>query len=1276
VLLLGLFPLAVASPAQELPFAHFTTENPRVPLPSASVQSLLQDDQGAIWMGFFSAGLGRYDGHEIELYGMQDGLADRTVRRVVQDSQGYLWVGSETGLVVSERPIASYGPSEKVRFRNEIGGVEVLGGRIRNNWLTAGIDGEVWVGTAGQGLIRYRRVSRNGLDRQIFRLAGVDPQPSASSVLAWRDGRVWMGLDDGPVAELRPGVVGLELLDSAEQPPGPVRSFFEGPSGILWGGTESGVVWKRGVGQDHYEIVSTALTEAADSIVETRRGELWAVSLGAGALRLEIEDGEAAQLIRGRQGLPSGTHWQLMEDREDNLWFAHNGGLSRLRSNYRAFVHLTGHSRAGEPVFLPEPTVFAVLPPGGEDPLTWIGTGGGLAAMNEEGELQAIDFSHGLVSNSVYSLTRDSQGRIWAGTPSGVNVFDFSGNPPTLASNSILRDMLVFSKKVTLMASETKTIYAIEEIAIPVSSDDSDEVSSYWICGVDGISVSVGDRLFRMDSSTGLSAAGATHVALSFDGRVWVGTKDSGILRTRQPLSLELLTSLAVDDLPETSITEPVFEPVWNTETAAPSDSILNLKSVGDRIWVGTPAGLHALDAATGEALLRLDRSSGLGGDHVMGMAVHEPDETLWVTQNAGIVAIDSTDGSILRRISKQDGLVDNETWVAYSLAVGEDGSVYHGTPKGLSIYRPDLDERSSQPPLPRLRRFDLHEDAFGHNEIAFSYAAMSFSNELLVRYKTRLVGFDSTWSAETSDHRIRYTNLPAVFASRRYTFEVLSSNADGIWTETPLRHDFVIRPAWYLTWWAGLFYLLVLVGIVVGYHAQRTRSLQERNRELGELIDQRTAILRSHAEELETLDQIVQTINREVELRQVMQVLLEQGLVLISKSAKGTFSILDREKDHFEIVASSGWDKSLLTGITFSIEEAVRRYSEAAEVLAEGVRIVKSPHLRPGAEKLTHLPIPESLLTIEVTLGEQVEGYLVFDQEKGGPAIDRFEIDKLRRYRQHAISALEKARTVTELQQKRREAVQASRAKSTFLANMSHELRTPLNSIIGFSNVLLQRSEGVGEDQDRRFLENIQSSGHHLLNLINDILDLSKVEAGRVEVHLEEIHVHEIVSGVRNIMLSVAQARGITIETSLDPHLGKVVLDASKLKQILYNLVSNAVKFSNDGGRVLISAFREPAESSPLSVDTLTLEVTDEGVGIRSGDQARIFEQFQQLDSLASRRFAGTGLGLALVRTFVELQKGSIEVESTFGVGSVFRVRLPTANPRDLGNDDESAGG
>ncbi len=247
---------------------------------------------------------------------------------------------------------------------------------------------------------------------------------------------------------------------------------------------------------------------------------------------------------------------------------------------------------------------------------------------------------------------------------------------------------------------------------------------------------------------------------------------------------------------------------------------------------------------------------------------------------------------------------------------------------------------------------------------------------------------------------------------------------------------------------------------------------------------------------------------------------------------------------------------------------------------------------------------------------------------------------------------AIQNARLFREIEDKSGQLEAANRHKSEFLANMSHELRTPLNAIIGFSEVLLERMFGELNEKQNEYVDDVLSSGRHLLSLINDILDLSKVEAGRMDLELAQFDLPLAVENTITLVREGASRHGISLHREVDKRLGDFVGDERKIKQILLNLLSNAVKFTPEGGRVEVKAV--------LADGSVEISVSDTGIGIAPEDQEKIFEEFRQVGTDYAQKREGTGLGLTLTKKFVEIHGGKIWVESEQGKGSTFKFTLP----------------
>lgn len=273
-----------------------------------------------------------------------------------------------------------------------------------------------------------------------------------------------------------------------------------------------------------------------------------------------------------------------------------------------------------------------------------------------------------------------------------------------------------------------------------------------------------------------------------------------------------------------------------------------------------------------------------------------------------------------------------------------------------------------------------------------------------------------------------------------------------------------------------------------------------------------------------------------------------------------------------------------------------------------------------------------------------------------------RLEIEVERRTAELSQTLEQLRASERRLSQAKETAEQANRAKSDFLAKMSHELRTPLNAIIGFSEVLQEETFGSLNDKQRRYVGNVLMSGRQLLELINDILDLSKVEAGRMDLLVKEVPLAEVLEEIHPVVTTLAEPKNVQLAFPSGEELPAILADPGKFKQIMYNLLSNAIKFTPDGGRVAVTVEGTGRTADKAGSGDVIIRVADTGIGIAPEDQERIFGEFEQVASEYARLQRGTGLGLALTRRLVELHGGRIGVESRLGEGSVFSITMPAA--------------
>jgi signal transduction histidine kinase len=420
-------------------------------------------------------------------------------------------------------------------------------------------------------------------------------------------------------------------------------------------------------------------------------------------------------------------------------------------------------------------------------------------------------------------------------------------------------------------------------------------------------------------------------------------------------------------------------------------------------------------------------------------------------------------------------------------------------------------------------------------------------------------------------------------------------------------------------------------------------------NARLFQEIQERTRELQLSLEEVRALSEVSRAVSSSLDLRQVLNTVAGYAVNLSKSDGCGVFEF-NPERRALDVVASYNLSNDFLAAIqTTTIDLGKTTIGQAAESDQPlQVPDMKDAHEHPFREFTIKAGF-RSVLSVPMKSDGVTRGIVLL---RGSPGqFDERVVNLLTTLASQSKVAIENARLFSEIEEKGRQIEAANRHKSEFLANMSHELRTPLNAIIGFSEVLLDRSLQVSDEERSQFLTDVLSSGKHLLGLINEILDLAKIEAGKMELQIEPALMQDVVEAVANTMRSLAVKKSIDLRVESDERMAAFPMDGARVKQVLLNLAANAIKFTPEGGRVWIR--------SASQYGLVRVEVGDTGPGIPPEDQERIFLEFQQAGSEAGKP-QGTGLGLALARKFVEMHGGRIWVESEVGKGSRFIFTLP----------------
>ena len=868
------------SGGQVLPFTHYTPENELNPLPSAEVTRVYQDELGYMWFAVYSSGIVRYDGVNMTVYGLDEGLADLYVWDLNEDATGRLWVSSNAGLVVSEKPLGKYGTGERVRFVRHFGDTQLLDVAVNHNKLDVDGKGRIWVGTQSLGVVRYRFASDTVLVADTLSTAfnGSGNQVAVRSLVARNDGSVWIALLGGNLLKIENEEVSAVYRSGSSIS---VNTLFESPDGTLWGGEQNGGIWRLLEDGDEPEFVfiNSKSTSNIPNIAASSDGTLWVSSEGSGMQHLDPISRDPIATYTRANGLLAEVVYNIFQDRENNIWVAQSGGVSKLRYNYKAFRNLTASALAGGKPILPSPSVNTVLSSlNHTTPCSiWAGTSeGGITCINDDFESEFIQIESGLTGNWVNGLIYDESGRVWAGTARGLNSISFADAKP-LEDASASTEITVFGSTAIVSTYPASSVLAVEKLMIREDSNSESTIESIWFPAYQAVYAVVNENLYTLDGSTGLPAAIFHSVAFDGDRYLWVGTRDRGIYRSTEPLTVESLHwnetgertgDGAVDESGDGADSGAVgvagdganhgpairFEPWWSTDNGAPSNQIEKMLWYSDAMWVGTPSGLAVLDAGTTDIKHLITASEGLRAGNATSFAVSPVSGMLWVGTNQGLAEIDPETFEVLRTVTRQDGLVDNEVWYYGSVHFDPAGILYFGTAKGISIYDPDADLVNEVPPILKLTNFVSEKIQGERSEYTFEYAALSFGNERQVRYQTRLLGFYDEWSPLKPDTRVNFTNLSAFFLPKRYTFEVQAVNESGVASVEPLSFAFYVDPPPLLRWWAFLIYFVVLAVVIYGVDRFQRARLIKKEREAAYLreteLKAETAIAKSNAAE------------------------------------------------------------------------------------------------------------------------------------------------------------------------------------------------------------------------------------------------------------------------------------------------------------------------------------------------------------------------------------------------------------------------------------------
>ncbi len=1032
------------------------------------------------------------------------------------------------------------------------------------------------------------------------------PQSAVLSVLQTRDGYLWLGTYEGLVRFDGVRFVVFDRQRTHDLQGTSVFHLAEDRAGRLWVSTNGGLTVHEGGRFRTYGAAEGLPSQVVRATLEARDGTLWIATDGG---LVEMRGGK----LRARPDLATGEVRALAEDHEGTLWAATSDGLLRL--------HGGRVTRMGAAQALPSPVCRHLLVD--RAGTLWVGTDKGLAHVISSGggagapRVEVYRAADGLGDDYVRALAEDDDGSLWVGT-------ETAGLARLRPPGAAAPDGKRWERFDAAQGLANDFVRSIHE----------DREGSLWVGTSGGLNRFREGKLTPWGTPEGLSHDFARAVFEDREGVLWVGTDGGGVSRRVRGVwsALGIADGLSHDSV--RAIAQTADGALWfGTRDGLDRFAGGRVTSFGDRLpsrlvralaadgagnlWIGMEGGgLARLGIDQGDgAVTAFSPRDGLGTDDVRSILV-DRGGIVWAGTYGG--GLSRFDGSRFTTLRTANGLPNDIVFALHE----DDAGLWVGTDSGLAL-------------LPRRG---------GRIQVGGRFPTFGIDDGLLDDKVFRILGDrrGGLWmSSNRGVQHVREADLLAFAAGKLARVAATSyTRADGM---RATQCNGASHPAGWATRDGHLWFPTV------------------------------SGVVEVDPEDLK--------INRMPPPVAIEEVRVDDAPVdSLTLGQPGRRPELAADLERLEID---------FTALSLVAPEKVRfRYrlegSDRDWVDAGARRTAYYTHLPPGDYRFAVRAANSDgiwndrgasvAFSVATPLWRTWWALLLYAAAAVGAVwtLVQWRVRALARANalleagvaERTAALDEKVHQLEESERRAHQseatALEASRAKSVFLSNMSHELRTPLNSIIGFSQILEDRLAGELSEKHRRFLTNIHRSGEHLLQLINDLLDLSKIEAGRMELRAETLDPAPLIHELRELMRGISAEKRVEIELELPARLPSLTTDPAKLRQVLLNLLSNAVKFSPAGSVVTVRASPVFAGEAPLHEDGVRIDVVDRGVGIAPQHQEMIFEEFRQVESDLARTSEGTGLGLALVRRLVDLQGGLIRLDSTLGHGSTFSVFLP----------------
>ncbi len=1232
---------------------NFRTYSLEEGLPQSEVRSLIQDQQGNIWLGTNGGGLCRFNGKEFEIYTKKQGLPDNIVGAVYEDSKGILWIATSKG-------ISSYDGISFTHYSDDKG---VQDGQYF--WIKEDASGRIWVlGLENQG------------NRAILYLEGdhfVDftkdhPELSEDNFIFW----VFQDKQKNFQIITRKGLFQyngksldrsyLRDLLPADQL---IFPFLEDQQGNLW--LAAGVFPNI---DDLYKLKSGTLTKVdlpegitprrINFALEDSSGNLWMSVFGTGILKSspDPQGPSEFQLFTRNNGLPINMINNILEDREGNIWFGSNGG--------------------------------------------------GLIKYSSD-KFVALNVEDGLSSEIIRAISQDSKGDYWFGTTGGA-VIKFDG---TTIENVIREEdtPLGFVRKF-LELDNGKLLIATFNGLWEYDGKDFDKVNQrYGLAENDMVAdvifdgnellISVFGRgvaryngretTFITAESDSIATNNITHLMKDSQGNIWMASNLMGVSKY-QGDPLEHLE-------PEGESPGSRVER-YNSKNGLNNDYILQIaEDKNGSLWFASYGG--GLNIFDGKEFTYLDTEKGLTSDNIYSV-VADNDGNIWAGTQNGVDKIVLDDQGQIESITnydKYDGFTGIE---ANGMANFKDdeGNLWFGTIKGVMRYKPSADEVNPTPPITNITKLRLffkdvdwqdetYQEYLGNvaawyqmpqelklphdlNHLSFEFEALSFQVPEKVKYQWKLDGLDKDWTPESSKTEAVYPNLPP----GDYTFLVKASNNDGVWNEAPASFSFTVNSPWWATWWFRVTMMALIMGMAYLFYKWRVTSIKEKRDELErlvkvktkEVVHQKNEILNQSKkleesyENLEMLSEVGKNITANLSVSKLIDTVYQNVNNLMDANVFW-IGILNKEAQRIEF-SGAVEDGKKLPPFYFDLQDdnrlAVWCLKNNQEVFINNYPEEYQKYAKRKTPVLAGQPTLSIIYVPLISQGQPI-GVLSVQSFKSF-AYDDHHLSLIRNIAVHTKIALENASAYekiseqsqylqeqkSQIEYKNQELLELNKEKNHLIGIVAHDLRNPLTSALTIGGIL--KSEDLSEEQ-KEYTEHMLSAMDRMNAMVNRILDIKAIESKSLDLQLEKTHLPEVLGEVQYNFKEALANKKLDFSVQVEHPNPYALVDRNYLTQIFENLISNAIKFSPPQRKIAV-LFQEKNGH-------VITAIRDQGPGLSDDDMKLLFQKYQKLSARPTAGEQSTGLGLSIVKKYVEAMRGSVWCESENGEGAVFKVQF-----------------